>query len=168
MYQPFIIVVRTPDLQAANLGKAFESHIAKFRDFQEPCQKGVDDGCLEDVAKRNPVQETQERFEGSFDQTWLVGGTQDLGAQLEYGREFMRHWSFQVPSLYRCHLILREVKDLFWQQSKNGHVVFTDRKAGMTGSNDLIDEGRPIVRPFLLQNGNKNQIEFVQERTFSS
>lgn len=75
MYQPFIIVVGTSNLQAANLGKTFEGHIAKFRDFQEPCQKGVDDGCLEDVAQRNPVQETQERFEGSFDQTWLVGGT---------------------------------------------------------------------------------------------
>lgn len=38
----------------------------------------------------------------------------------------------------------------------------------MTRCNDLVDEGRPVARPLLFQNGNKNEIEFVQERAFGS
>lgn len=34
----------------------------------------------------------------------------------------------------------------------------------MARGNNLIDEGGPVVRPFLLQNGDKNEIELVQQR----
>jgi len=30
--------------------------------------------------------------------------------------------------------------------------------------NDLIDKGGPVVRPFLLQDRHKNQVELVEER----
>lgn len=34
--------------------------------------------------------------------------------------------------------------------------------------NDFVDEGRPIVWPLLLQDGNKDQIKFVQKGAFAS
>ncbi len=33
----------------------------------------------------------------------------------------------------------------------------------MTGGNNFVDEGRPIMGPFLLQDGNKDEVEFVEE-----
>lgn len=34
----------------------------------------------------------------------------------------------------------------------------------MARRNDLVDEGGPVVRPFLLENGDENEIELVQQR----
>lgn len=65
-------------------------------------------------------------------------------------------------------MILREVEYFLRQKSKDGHVIFTDGETGVTRCNDLVDEGRPVARPLLFQNGNKNEIEFVQERAFGS
>lgn len=33
----------------------------------------------------------------------------------------------------------------------------------MAGGYDLVDESRPIVRPFLLQDGNEDEVQLVQE-----
>lgn len=33
----------------------------------------------------------------------------------------------------------------------------------MAGRDDLIDEGRPVVRPLLLEDGNEDQVEFVDQ-----
>lgn len=33
----------------------------------------------------------------------------------------------------------------------------------MGRSNDLVDEGRPVVRPFLFQDGHKDEVELVEE-----
>lgn len=166
MNQPLIIVVRSANLQAADFGKTLESDISEFRGPQESRQKGVDDGGFEDVAQRDPVQETQEGFQGCLDQTWLVSGVEDLGAKLEDGGEFLGHGGLQVSSLDRSHLILREIKNLLGQQAQNCHVVFADRKTGMAGGNDFVDEGRPVVRPFLLQDRDQDEIEFVHEGLF--
>lgn len=35
----------------------------------------------------------------------------------------------------------------------------------MARGDDFIDEGWPVVRPFLLENGHKNQIQLVDERS---
>lgn len=37
----------------------------------------------------------------------------------------------------------------------------------MARRDDLIDEGWPIMRPFLFQNGDQNQVKLVQESAFS-
>jgi hypothetical protein len=63
-------------------------------------------------------------------------------------------------------LILGEVEDLLGQESQDGHVVFANGEAGMARRNDLVDEGRPVMWPFLLQDGNEDQVELVQESTF--
>lgn len=80
----------------------------------------------------------------------------------------MGHGCLQVASLDRGHLVLGKVKDLLGQQAKDGHVVFTDGKAGMAGGDDLVDKCGPVVRPFLLENGDQDQIELVQEGALSS
>ena len=38
----------------------------------------------------------------------------------------------------------------------------------MAGGDDLIDEVGPIVRPLLLQNGDQDQIQLVDQRAFGS
>lgn len=37
----------------------------------------------------------------------------------------------------------------------------------MARRDDLIDESWPVMRPFLLQNGDQDQVEFVQESALS-
>lgn len=49
VHQPLIVVVWTSNLETANFCEALESHIAKFGNFKEPCQKGADDGCFKYV-----------------------------------------------------------------------------------------------------------------------
>lgn len=34
----------------------------------------------------------------------------------------------------------------------------------MAGGDDLVDEGRPVVRPFLLEDGDEDEVELVEER----
>ena len=34
----------------------------------------------------------------------------------------------------------------------------------MAGGDDFVDEGWPVVRPFLLQDGHEDQVELVEER----
>lgn len=50
MHQSLVVVVRSSDLQATNLGKALERDISKVGNVQEASEKGVDDRGLEDVA----------------------------------------------------------------------------------------------------------------------
>lgn len=35
----------------------------------------------------------------------------------------------------------------------------------MAGGDNLIDERRPVVRPFLLENGDEDQVQLVEECT---
>lgn len=37
----------------------------------------------------------------------------------------------------------------------------------MAGRNDLVDKRRPVVRPFLLQDGHQNKIELIEEGPLS-
>lgn len=38
----------------------------------------------------------------------------------------------------------------------------------MAGSDDLVDERRPVVRPLLFEDGNQDEVEFVQESALAS
>lgn len=38
----------------------------------------------------------------------------------------------------------------------------------MAGGDDLINKVRPVVRPFLFQNGNEHQVKLIQERTLGA
>ena len=38
----------------------------------------------------------------------------------------------------------------------------------MTGGDNLIDEGGPVVRPLLFQDRDQDQVQFVQERAFGA
>lgn len=33
----------------------------------------------------------------------------------------------------------------------------------MAGGDDFVDEGRPVVRPLLLEDGYKDEVEFVEQ-----
>lgn len=57
-HQPFIIVVRTSDLQAANLRKALQGHIAKLWDLEEPRQQRTNNGRFEYISQRDPIQKS--------------------------------------------------------------------------------------------------------------
>lgn len=61
---------------------------------------------------------------------------------------------FQVLSLNLRHLAAGEVEDLLAQQLEDDHVVLTQALAGATGSHNVTDEGRPVLRPLLLQDLN--------------
>lgn len=80
----------------------------------------------------------------------------------------MGHGGLEVPRLGRGHLVLREIEDLFGQQAKDCHIVFTDGEAGVARLYDFVDEGGPVVRPLLLQDGDQDQIQFVQESAFAA
>lgn len=81
VHQSLIVIVRGPNLQATNLCEALEGDIPEVGDVQETGQERVDDGGLENVAQRDPVQEAKERFESRFHQSRLVGGVEYLGAE---------------------------------------------------------------------------------------
>lgn len=38
----------------------------------------------------------------------------------------------------------------------------------MAGGDDLVDEGGPVVRPLLLQDGDEDQVEFVEKGAFGA
>jgi hypothetical protein len=59
--------------------------------------------------------------------------------------------------------ICREVKDLFGQQPQNRHVVLAYRQTCMAGGDDFVDEGGPVMRPFLLEDGDEDEVELVDE-----
>lgn len=168
VHQPLVIVVRSANLQSTNLRQTLEGDVPEVGNIQESSQEGINDGRLENVPQRNPIQEAKQSLEGRLDETRLVGGVEDFGAQLENGGEFLGHGGLQVAGLDGGHLILRKVEDLLRQQAKDGHVVFTDGKTGMARGNDLVDECGPVVRPFLLQNRDQDQIQFVQEGALST
>lgn len=168
MDQSLIVIVRRSDLQATNLGQALERDIAKVGNVQESGEQRVYDGGLKDVAKRDPVEKAEESLERCFDQGGLVGGIEDFGTELEDRGELLSHRGLEVPRLDRGHLVLREVEDLFRQQAENCHVVFTDGEAGVARLNDLVDECGPVVWPFLLQNRDQDQVQFVQESAFAA
>lgn len=163
MHQPLVIVVWSTNLQATNLREALKSDIPEVRNIQEASQEGINNGSLEDVAQGNPVQEAQQGLEGRLDETGLVGGIEDFGAQLEDGGEFLGHGRLEVAGLDRGHLILGKVKDLLRQQAKDGHVVFTDRQTSVARGDNLIDKCGPVVRPLLLENRDQDQIQLVQK-----
>lgn len=37
----------------------------------------------------------------------------------------------------------------------------------MAGGDDLVNEGRPVVRPFLLEDGDEDQVELVEKRSLA-
>ena len=130
-HQLLVIVVGGTDLQATNLRQTLEGDVSELGDIQETGQKSVDNGCLEDVAQRDPVQEAKKGLKGSLDKTGLVCGVENLGTKLKDRGEFLGHGGLEVPCLDRGHLVLREVKDFLGQQAKDGHVVFANGKTGM-------------------------------------
>ncbi len=55
------------------------------------------------------------------------------------------------------------VKHFLRKKAENDHIVLADGEVRPTGSNDFVDEGWPVVRPFLLENGYEHKVEFVEE-----
>ena len=148
-------------LQAADLGQALEGDVPELRDREEATPQRVDQRRLEDVAEGDPVAETQQRLQRRVDEAGLGGRVEDLGAELEDLGELGAHGRLQVPRLRRRHLLGRVVEHLLRQQSQDYHVVFADRKARVAGRDDLVDEGGPVVRPFLLEHRYEDQVELV-------
>lgn len=55
------------------------------------------------------------------------------------------------------HLSTGEIEDLFTEQLQNHHIVLTKALAGATCSDDVTDEGGPVLRPLLLQDLRKHR-----------
>ena len=166
--QLFIIGVLGPNLHSSNLGQAFQRDVAEFGFFQEPGSKCINDVGLEDVAQGDPTQEFEQCFEGSFDQTRLIGSIQDLLAQLEDGRKFGGHGVLEVLCLSGSHLVGRIIKDFLREKTEDRHVVFADGKIRMACRDNLVDERWPVVWPFLLQDRNEDEVELVEKGSLTA
>lgn len=160
-----LLARRTSYLQTTNLGQALEGNVAELGNLQKTRPKRFDKGSLEDIAERDPVAEAQQSLEGGLDKTGLVGRVEDLLAKLENLRELGAHGSLEVPCLGRRHLFGGIVEDLFGEEAQDDHVVLADRKARTGGGDNLVDEGRPVVRPLLFEDGDENKVELVEQDT---
>lgn len=161
----FVVVVAAwPScLQTSNLRQALECHISEFGHLQEASSQQRNEVRLEDVAERDPVAEPEQRLQRRLDQTRLGGCVQNLLTELEDLRELITHCLLEISGLGRGHLLGRVVEHLLGQETQDNHVVFANRQARVTGLYDLIDEGWPVVRPFLLQHGDKHEVELVEQ-----
>ena len=72
--------------------------------------------------------------------------------QLEYIRELGAHRIFEVLGLCLGHLSGREVEDLLAQELKDDHVVLAEALVGLARTDDVWNEGLPVLGPFALQN----------------
>ncbi len=151
------------DVKATNLGQAFQGDVSKLGHRKEAVAEGVDDVRLEDVAQRDPVQKAQQRLQGRLDEARLIGRRQDLRAQLKDGRELGAHGRLEVLNLGCRHLVGRVVEDLLRQETKDGQVVLADGEAGAARRDNLVDERRPVVGPFLLEDRYQDEVELVDQ-----
>lgn len=166
-YPEFGVVFR-PDVEASDFRQAFKSNVTELVDFEEllsksashsahsieethPRQELVNNTGLEDIPKRNPVQEPKHCLQRGPNQTGLLSFLQHLEAQREDFRELPTHLVFEVLGLGLSHLLRRVVKDLFRQELEDRHVVFAERDISLAVLDDLGDKGRPVVRPFLFE-----------------
>ena len=155
-------------LEAADLGQALKGDVPELGDGEEARAQGVDQGGLEDVAKRDPVAESEKGLERRLDEAGLVGRGEDLLAELKDLRKLGTHGLLQVPRLGRRHLLGRVVKDLLGQQAEDDHVVLANREVGVAGRDDFVDERGPVVGPFLLENGDEDEVELVEKGLVAS
>ena len=153
------------DLEAGDLGQTFHGDVAEIGHLQEARMEGLDDVGLKDVAEWNPVQESEQSLEGGLEEAGLTGGCQDLQTKLEDGRKLGAHGRLKVLRLGRGHLIGRVVEDFLGEQAKDDHVILADGQAGSTGGDDLIDERRPVMGPFLLEDRHEDEVELVEQST---
>lgn len=160
-----LLARRTSYLQTTNLGQTLESNVSELGNLQETRPEGFNKRGLEDITERDPVAEAQQGFEGGLDKAGLVGRVENFLAKLENLRELGAHGSLEVPCLCRRHLLRGIVEDLFGEKSQNDHVVLADRKARARGRDNLVDEGRPVVGPLLLEDGDENKIKLVEQDT---
>jgi hypothetical protein len=155
-------------VQAGDLGQALQGDVAEIRDFEEAASQGLDEartarGRLENVAQRDPVEEAQQGFEGGFDERGFGGRPQHFGTQLVNGCELVAHALLELAALGRGHLLLRVVEHLLREQAQDDHVVLAYAQAAVTRRDDLVDEGGPVVRPFLLEDRDEDEVELVQQ-----
>lgn len=78
-----------------------------------PIQKKVDDGRLEDVAQRYPVEEPEQRLQSCPDERRLLCLLQDLRTEFEDFRELAAHLVLQIFDFRLSHLLRRVIEDLF-------------------------------------------------------
>jgi hypothetical protein len=86
---------------------------------------------------------------------------EDLGELIAHGR-------LEVPSLGGGHLFGGVVENFFGKEAEDGHIVLAYRQVRSTSGYDLVDEGRPVVRPFLFQNGNKDHVQLGEKGLVAS
>lgn len=110
--QFLVIVVPSTSLESSNLCQTLQCYISELGHLQKSFSKSIDNGRLEDIAKRNPVKESKKGLEGSLDQTFLSGAIQYFVAKLEDGWKLCTHRRLQVLRLCRSHLIRRVIENL--------------------------------------------------------
>jgi hypothetical protein len=65
-------------------------------------------------------------------------------------------------------LLRRIIEYFLGQETEDDHVVLADGETLAAGRDDFVDESGPVVRPFLLQDGYKDEVELVQEGSLRS
>lgn len=93
----------------------------------------------------------------------MSGGVEDLLAEVENLGELGAHGLLQIAGLGGGHLLGGVVKDFFGKQTQDDHVVLANRQVGVAGGDDLVDEGGPVVRPLLLEDGNEDEVKLVEQ-----
>lgn len=78
-------------------------------------------------------------------------------------RKLVAHGRFQVSRLRRGHLVGGVVKDFFGEKAENNHVVLADGQVRSTSGDNFVDKCWPVMRPFLLQDGDEHEIQLVEE-----
>lgn len=150
-------------MQSTNLRKALQGDVAELLRRQEARTERLNERCLENIAEGDPVAETQKGFEGRLDQAGLISSLEDLLAEAEDLGKFSTHGLLQASCLGRGHLLSRIIKDFFGKQTQDNHVVLANRQARVAGRDDFVDKRGPVVRPFLLEDGDEHQVELVEQ-----
>lgn len=110
--QLLIVIISATSLESSNLSQTLQSNISEFGHLQKSLPENVDNGRLENIAKRNPVKESKKCFEGGLNQTFLGCAIQDFVAKLENGWKLGTHRRLQILGLGRSHLFRRIIENL--------------------------------------------------------
>lgn len=160
-------------MKTRDFGQTLERDVAKFRNLKEAASQSIDQtdttgGCLENEAKWNPIEETEEGFESGLDEFRRACRAKNLRAEVIDGGKLIAHALLELFGLGRSHLFGRKIKNLLRQKSQYDHVIFANCETAVASSNDLVDKGGPVMWPFLLQDGNEDEVELVQQGSLAS
>ena len=157
------IVLRIEVGEVADLREAFQGIVPKERLGKELVEEGIDELGLKDEAEGDPGEESLEGLEGHPQEARPLAVLEDELAQLVDLGEFRVERFLHLFHLFGHHLIAGEVEDLLRQQLEDLHVVLAQHLRGFGTADEVGDEGRPVVRPLLLEDLDEGEVELGDE-----